>query len=62
VSAERRGHLSERVSCRNGSFHLIVPVQMFLVFRFLVLFLSSWCCLFMGFLILSLLFMVFVFS
>jgi hypothetical protein len=60
VFAGRRGHLSERVSCKNEIFHPIVLVQMFLVFHCLISFLYSWC-LFMGFLILFLLFMVFLF-
>jgi hypothetical protein len=48
--AGRRGHLSERVSCKNGSFHPIVLVWMFLVFRSLISCLYPWC-LFMGFFI-----------
>jgi hypothetical protein len=39
----KASHLSERVSFKNGSFHPIVLVWMFLVFRFLISFLSSWC-------------------
>jgi hypothetical protein len=58
VFAGRRGHLSERVSYKNGSFRPIVLVWMFLVFRSLISWLYPWC-LFMGFLILFLLFMVF---
>jgi hypothetical protein len=48
VFAGRRGHLSERVTCKIESFYPIVLVQMFLVFRCLISFLYSWS-LFMGF-------------